>query len=62
MGRYRDGLLDAAKIAEAMSKKSWRQAVKFHNAEEPDYERYESLECEACLLQSVADKIKRKAK
>lgn len=58
----REAFEAAAKVADRISAKLMREATTFHDAEEPDYDRYEDLESRACLASHIAEKIRKRAK
>ena len=58
----KEGFEEAAKIVDRESDKLMRLANKHHDAEDPDYDQYENLECQASHLSEVAARIRRKAK
>lgn len=58
----REAFEEAAKIVDRESNRIMRLAHGRHDAENPDYDRYEELECKAAILCGIAGRIRRRGK
>lgn len=58
----REAMDEAAAVAERVGDQLMREAMKYHDAEEPNYDLYEDGESRASLAYHIAGRIRRRAR